>query len=168
MSLVGSRKTISPSGLRCRRRRKAMLEVRERSPSKRDSYYFGKLAQALRFEGRGVEERGVRRTPPTRLYRGATWPAICMAKVDRTRRMLHYIENLTPYRLNSRTSCPLLLRCRLLKGKAFTVAKRETASQDTFCSCSEYAGKREFPADATYQATNGAATYFITILPTLL
>ena len=38
-----------------------MLEVRERSSSKRDSYhYFGKLAQALRFECRSVKERGVK------------------------------------------------------------------------------------------------------------
>lgn len=38
-----------------------MLEVREQSHSKRDSYHqFGKLEQALPFEGRDVKELDVR------------------------------------------------------------------------------------------------------------
>jgi hypothetical protein len=47
--------------------------------------------------------------PPTRLYGGVIWPATCIAKADRTRRVLHFIGNLTYYRLDSSTSCLMLL-----------------------------------------------------------
>ena len=59
--LVGSRKTISLSGLRYKRRIRDMLEDCEQSYSKRGSYcHFGKVAQALPFERRDVEELDVR------------------------------------------------------------------------------------------------------------
>jgi hypothetical protein len=122
LPLVGSRKTISPLGLRYKRHMKDMLEVCDRSRSRRDSYYsFGILRKYCDSRSTGYKvviegliEKGCTVIVIGDRHEAISWRSLASHLYGESRQnakdaLLYRKTYILTYRLDSRTSCSLVL-----------------------------------------------------------